>query len=105
MKISTGVPKGEHRIAIVPFCHLSNAGFHHLNTVLRSILAALHQGIFTIDVVEHIGVQERVVECRIEDFLLLLGAPTHFHPFEGFFPLAMCLITHLVKVAPWLFSI
>ena len=59
VQVAVGVPEREDRIAVA----LGGADF-----------GALHRGVFTVDVAQHVGMDQRMIEPRIEDLLLRVGA-------------------------------
>ena len=67
-------------------------------------LIALHHGIFAVDVLEDVGVDEEVVEARVEHALLLLGAALHFNAREDVVPLLAGFAVNLVEGLALLFG-
>ena len=84
MHIAISVPKREHGVALTRGLECG---------------AAFHCGIFAVNVVEHIGVNEHVVECGVEYGLLVVGAALNHDARQTFVPTAASLLCHGVERA------
>ena len=90
VRTAVSVPEGEDGVAVV--VGLAN-------------LIAFHHGIFTVDVLENVGMDEEVVESRVEHAFLLLSAALHFDAREDVVPLLAGFAANLVEVLSFLFSL
>ena len=84
MQVAVGVPQREHRVAVA--------------FVLRKHAVALHSRILSVDILEDVGMDERVIECRVENGLLVFGAAFDFNSRQVGVPLLPCFLRNGVEI-------
>ena len=90
MQIAIGVPQREHGVAL---------------TLGGLYVVALHCRILAVDVVKHIWMDEHMIQCGVEDGLLVAGAALHSYAAEVVVPRLASLSGNCLEVLALLLGI
>ena len=85
VQVAVSVPEGEDRIAGVTGLHTAHS-------------AVFHQRILSVHVIQHVGMQEGVIEGRVEDGALVRGAAFNLYAAQVLLPGSIGLLADTAKV-------